>query len=360
MKHSLTSLPKDDDFLMPGEFEPHKGCWMIWPERGDTFRLGARLAQRAFAQVAETILAFEPVTMCVSFEQYENARYRLHEDIRLIEMSSDDAWARDTCPCFLVNRTGGIRGVDWRFNAWGGIFSPYNKDEAVAGKILELEKTPRYSAPLVLENGSIHADGQGTLLTTEECLLNPNRNPGLNKKDIEWYLKNYLNVEKIIWLKKGVYMDETNGHVDNLCAFSAPGEVVLTWTEDRSDEQYAISEEAFDILSNEKDAQGRSITVHKIPQPGPLTITAEEAEGFDVAADAKMRKKGDRLAASYVNFYIADNGIIMPLYNDPKDQTAVEILREIFPGRTVKGVPAREILLGGGSIHCITMQEPHL
>jgi len=280
----------------------------------------------------------------------------------VVTLPSDDAWMRDVGPTFVVNDHGGIRGVNWKFNAWGGLeggmYFPWDDDLLVAIRVLEMENIHRYDAPLILEGGSIHVDGQGTLITTKECLLNPNRNPDLDQAQIENYLKQYLNVRKIIWLERGVYMDETDGHVDNLCCFTKPGEVLLHWTDDRDDPQFEISNDALEILSASTDAAGNMLKVHKIPQPGPLYMTESESLGLDQSHTAKPRKKGDRLAGSYVNFYIANNAVIMPFFDDPKDAIALETIRALFPDRQVVGVKAREILLGGGNIHCITQQQP--
>jgi agmatine deiminase len=255
-----------------------------------------------------------------------------------------------------------LRGIDWQFNAWGGlnggIYFPWAQDSLVARKVLEIEGADRYRAPLVMEGGSFHVDGQGTLITTRECLLNDNRNPQRSRQEIETHLRHYLNIQKVIWLDKGVYLDETDGHVDNLCCFTAPGEVLLTWTDDADDPQYERSREAFDLLSAATDAKGRQLTVHKIHQPAPMTIMPEECRGLDASETAKPRLAGDRLAASYVNFYIANGGIVMPLFDDPQDRDAMDLLARLFPGRKVVGVKSREILLGGGNIHCITQQVP--
>jgi agmatine deiminase len=221
-----------------------------------------------------------------------------------------------------------------------------------------MERVDCYKASdFVLEGGSIHVDGEGTLLTTEECLLNPNRNPHLNKLEIEGRLADYLNIQKIIWLEKGVYNDETSGHVDNLCCFLRPAVVALTWTEDRQDPQYEISLAAYDRLKSSTDARGRAIEVVKIQQPGPLNITSGESGGVDAVEGTKPRQEGDRMAGSYVNFYIANGGAVVPTFNLPTDQFALETLIKYMPDRQVVGVNAREILLGGGNIHCITQQQ---
>ncbi len=362
MTQLVTSRPQADGFWMPGEFEPHRGCWMLWPERGDTWRLGAKPAQACFAQVAEAIAAFEPVTVGVSHGQWENARACLSDTVRVVEISSDDAWMRDVGPTFVIDANGRLRGIDWGFNAWGGLedglYFPWSRDRLVARKVLEIEGVDRYRAPLIMEGGALHVDGEGTLITTEECLLNPNRNPRMTREQIEDTLNAYLGIETVIWLPAGVYLDETNGHVDNLCCFVRPGEVLLTWTDDADDPQYAISHTALDRLSAQTDARGRPLTVHKIHQPDPMGISEAECQGLDVSETAKPRRAGDRMAASYVNFYIANGGIVMPLFDDPRDREAIDSLTRLFPDRKVVGVRSREILLGGGNIHCITQQIP--
>jgi agmatine deiminase len=359
---TLESTPATDGFQMPGEFGPHAGCWLAWPERPDNWRLGAAPAQEAFAAVAAAIAAAEPVTVAASAAQLERARALLPAAVRLVELATDDAWMRDIGPTFVVDGQGGRRGVDWEFNAWGGekggLYASWDRDDAAAARVLELEGADRYRAPLVLEGGSIHVDGEGTVLTTEECLLNPNRNPGLEREEIERLLCAYLGAEKVVWLGRGVFADETDGHVDNLACFCRPGQVLLTWTDDESDPQHEISADARRRLETSTDARGRHLEVVLLPSPGPLTVTAEEAAGVEAAEGTIPRRPGDRLAASYVNFYPAADRLVMPLLDERYDEQAAAILRGAFPGREVVGVPAREILLGGGNIHCITQQVP--
>jgi agmatine deiminase len=358
----LKTTPAADGFRMPGEFEPHSGCWMAWPERPDNWRLGAKPAQEAYAAVAAAIAASEPVTMAVSDAQFENCRSLLPPSVRVVEVSTDDAWLRDTGPTFVVDRQGHRRGVDWHFNAWGGteggLYFPWDRDDRVAAKVLEIEGDDRYRAPIVLEGGAIHVDGEGTVLSTEECLLNPNRNPELSREQIERVLLDYLGAEKVIWLGAGVFEDETDGHVDNLACFARPGTVLLTWTDDEDDPQHPISRDARGRLEAAADARGRSLEVVLLPSPGPLQISAEEAQGVDAAEGTVPRRAGDRLAASYVNFYLGNSRIVYPLLDPRHDDEAAAVLRRLFPEREVVGVPAREILLGGGNVHCITQQVP--
>jgi agmatine deiminase len=359
---SLESTPAADGFRMPPEFEPHSGCWIAWPERTDNWRLGAKPAQEAFAAVAEAIAASEPVTMAVSDAQFEHCRAMLPPEVRVVEVSTDDAWVRDTGPTFVLDGAGGRRGVDWRFNAWGGtdggLYFPWDRDDRVAAKLLEVEGDDRYRAPLVLEGGAIHVDGEGTVLTTEECLLNPNRNPELSRQQIERALLEYLGAEKVIWLGAGVFADETDGHIDNLACFARPGVALLTWSDDEDDPQHVISRDARERLEAATDARGRPFEVVLLPSPGPLQISAEEAEGVDSAEGTASRRAGDRMAASYVNFYLGNSRVVYPLLDPRHDDEAAAILRRTFPEREAVGVPAREILLGGGNVHCITQQVP--
>ena len=362
MSATLDSTPAADGFRMPGEFEPHDGCWMIWPERSDNWRWGAKPAQAAYTAVATAIAGGEPVTMAVSDVQFEHCRSVLPPQVRVAEIASDDAWIRDCGPTFVVDGAGGRRGVDWHFNAWGGLegglYFPWDRDERVAHKVLEIEGADRYRAPLVLEGGSIHVDGEGTVMTTEQCLLNHNRNPELSREQIEAALHDYLGTEKVVWLGDGVFEDETDGHVDNLACFARPGVVLLTWSDDESDPQHAISRDARERLEAATDARGRSLEVITLPSPGPLEMAAEEALGVDPIEGTKPRQAGDRLAGSYVNFYLGNGRIVLPQLDQRHDEEAAEILRGVFPEREVVGVPAREILLGGGNIHCITQQVP--
>ncbi len=335
---------------------------MLWPERPDNWREGGKPAQATFAAIAAAIADGEPVTVGVSAGQFQNARARLPPQVRVVEMSSNDAWIRDSGPTFVIDSKGRRRGVDWTFNAWGGLggglYFPWDRDDEVAHKVLELEGADRYRTPFVLEGGAIHVDGQGTCLTTEECLLNPNRNGKMTRAEIEETLRHYLGVTTVIWLGAGVYLDETGGHIDELACFTSPGHVALTWTEDRKDPQYEISCDALKRLRHARDARGRRLTIHKIHQPGPLYMTAEEAAGIDLRTGTHPRRAGDRLPASYINFYVTNKSVVMPLYDKRWDAAAMRTLRRLFPRRRVVGIATREVLLGGGNIHCITQQVP--
>jgi agmatine deiminase len=362
MMHALASTPREDGFRMPAEWEPHAGCYLVWPERPDVWRLGGKPAQGAFSRVAEAIAQAEPVTVLVSAAQYRNARERLPLHIRVVEMSTNDAWVRETGPSFVSDGSGALRAVSWRFNAWGGLrgglYFPWDADDVVGPKVCDLERVQRYLPELILEGGSIDVDGQGTVLTTEECLLNPNRNPGMSREEIEEVLRTHLGASTIIWLPRGVYLDETDGHIDNFARFAAPGVVMLTWTDDQDDPQWVASNEALRILEDAVDARGRRLQVVKLHQPGPITISAEEAAGVDQVPGVQPRVEGERLAGSYVNSYIGNGIVVLPVFDDPHDAAAVAAYEQMFPGRRIITVPGREILLGGGNVHCITQQVP--
>ncbi|MCE0493362.1 agmatine deiminase [Vibrio salinus] len=362
MSKVIDGLPVEHDFYMPGEHAPQEQVWMAWPVRSDNWRNGAKPAQKAFVDVARVIAEETQVVMLVSQSQYKNAREQLPSHIRVIEMSYNDCWMRDMGATCLIHQTQELRrGISWNFNAWGGLvdglYFPWDLDDLVAEKMLNLMGDDIYDIPMVLEGGSIHTDGEGTLFTTEECLLHPSRNPDMSKQEIENRLKSVLGINKVIWLPNGLYNDETNGHVDNIMHVVKPGEVILTCCDDPNDPQYRISQKALDVLSSETDAKGRTIKVHKIPMPGPLYITEEEAEGVD-SSDGMERHAGERLGASYSNFLVTNNLVVYPLLDEHCDEQAKEVLECAFPEHQVVGVKAREILLGGGNIHCITQQIP--
>ena len=358
----LHTYPAADGFYMPAEFSPHYGCILIFPERSDSWQYGAYAARKAFVQVCEAISESERVTVCASARQYENARRMLPPHIRVVEMSSDDSWARDYAPTFVTDGND-IRGINWSFNAWGGLvdglYFPWDKDDKMARKLCDLFDVDMYDmSGFVLEGGSIHTDGEGTLITTEACLLSRGRNPALTKAEIEEKLAECLGITKVIWLKNGIFRDETDEHVDNICAFVKPAEVVLAWTDDENDPQYALSKSCLDILENSTDAKGRKIKVHKLYLPKPIYVTEEECGGLDTMDFEPTRTVGERLAASYVNFYIANKSIVMPFFGDENDERARKTLAELFPEREIIPIYARDILTGGGNIHCITQQIP--
>jgi agmatine deiminase len=354
----LGGTPEGDGFRMPAEFARHDGCWLIWPERPDNWRERALPVQQAFIQLVARIARFEPVTVGASARALPAARAAVGRFARLVSLPNDDCWVRDTGPTFVVDARGRRRAVDWRFNAWGGIYRPWRRDDQVAARVAAAAGARRYRAPLVMEGGALHVDGEGTALVTEQCLLNPNRNPRLDRADISLQLHRYLGVSDVIWLGEGVVNDETSGHVDNLACFIRPGEVLLTWCDNRRDPHYRVSRDAEARLRAARDARGRRLQVHRIPAPGPLYITKAEAAGIERRPGIRALKAGHRLAGSYVNSYLANGAVIVPLLDARTDDAALRVWQRLYPRRKVIGVPAREFLLGGGNIHCLTQQVP--
>lgn len=362
MAKRINSTPKKDGFRMPGEFEPQEQIFMIWPDRPDNWRNGGKPAQEAFKNVAVAISEFEPVTMLVSPQQYANARNRLPEQIRVVEMTNNDSWVRDCGPTFVKNDKGELRGIDWDFNAWGGLvdglYFPWDQDDMIAQKVCELERVDSYkTAGFVLEGGSIHVDGEGTVMTTEMCLLSEGRNPHMSKQEIEDMLKEYLNCEKVIWLKDGIDPEETNGHIDDVACFVAPGEAACIWTEDPEDPFYEVAQQAYSILSESTDAKGRKLKVHKLTTTKkPVTISGDF--DIDYVEGTVPREDGELCISSYMNFLIVNGGVIVPQYEDENDALALEQVQAMFPDRKVVGVNTKEVVYGGGNIHCITQQMP--
>lgn len=362
-------FPTDDGFYMPAEFSKHSATVMIWPERPGSWCYEAKFAEKVFAEIIGKIAEFEKVFVLASNKKFHHAKACL-ENVRnaeVLNINSDDAWARDTAPTFVVNGKGDIRAVDWQFNAWGGeydgLYANWDNDDKIPYELCKKLGIALYDAhPFVLEGGSIHTDGEGTLITTEECLLSKGRNPQLTKAEIEEKLNKYLGINKIIWLPKGIYNDETNGHIDNICAFVTPAEVVLAWCDDENDPQYAISKACLDILENSTDNKGRKIKVHKLPVPKvPVTVTEKDLEGYVFEDGEDTREIGERLAASYVNFYFCNGAVILPQFggeNAESDRVAAEILEIVCKDRKIIPIYARDIIVGGGNIHCITQQIP--
>ena len=353
-------------YRMPGEYEKHAGTIMIWPVRPGSWAWNGREAKPVFARIAREIAKGERLWLLAYGEGLQEARTEFagEENITLLDIETDDAWARDMTPTFVLDEEGCVHGVDWCFNAWGGsfdgLYQNWERDDRAAAAICQALDLPQVDAhPFVLEGGSVHCDGEGTLITTEACLLSPGRNPALSREEIEAELRRFLGIEKVIWLPHGIYLDETNEHVDNVCAFTKPGEVLLAWTDREDDPQYAYSQACLQVLERERDAKGRKLQVRKLPIPDvPQRIRQEELAGFRFEDGEDTREVGERLAASYVNFYIANEAVLLPQFGDPRDADAVRILVDCFPDRRIVPVPARAILTGGGNIHCITQQVP--
>ncbi len=360
------TTPRGDDFSMPFEGGKHSGTIILLPFRKDTWRKNAQPALENYKKVIYAIAKYEPVYVGIAPIIYDRVieDYRFFKNIHAFKISYNDSWARDNCPIFVTNGDR-MRIVDFRFNAWGGavdgLYSNYKSDDQLTRKLAKKFCQEVYRLDdFVLEGGSIHVDGEGTCLVTKACLLSPGRNPHLTQLDIEETLKIYLGVSKVIWLEHGIYQDETNEHVDNIACFIKPGVVALAWTNDKNDPQYKFSNEAYKVLKNETDAKGRPFEIIKIKVPKPIYMSKKESKGIKSGThDAKARQEGDRLAASYINFYQGEKFVILPAFGVPEDKLAKKQLEELYPEKEIIQLNTKEILLGGGNVHCITMQIPY-
>jgi len=384
------------DLWMPAEWQPHEACLIVYPHNTGVFRSETSKCDLARAEVRNIARAIcnngqeNVVLFCNSKEEAEDLESVLKNEgdgegsdehkIFVKVCNSDDSWCRDTGPSFVFAReTNQVVGIDWDFNAYGGpeegCYWPCTLDREVATNMISILSTHYEKSSmdiqklevkdLVLEGGSFHTDGEGTILTTEECLLNKNRNPHLSKEQIEAILLEKLGAEKVIWLPDGLACDDdTNGHVDNIATFARPGEVVLSWTDDENDLNYKRFKNAENALQNEVDAKGRSFKIHKLYVPDPMFYSNKEVNTLsteDNDAQACDRHVGERLAASYVNYYLANAAVVLPQFGDEKyDMKAKETMKEVFPDKEIVGVFSREVLLGGGNIHCITQQFPKM
>jgi len=332
--------PVSDGLHMPAEWEPHAGCLMAWPSNEEIWPDMAA-AEEAYAATARAIAGFEPVTMLTPPARLERVRQALGGGIELQPCELDDSWTRDTAPTFVVDDRGGVAGVDWVFNGWGRFYTRRPLDETLAQRILEHLDMRRYATPFILEGGAFHVDGRGTLLVTEQCMQDPERNSILGKKDLEELFAAYLGVRKVIWLGEGLQGDDTRGHVDIVACFARPGLVLLHSCHDPSDANHGIYKDNLRRLQLARDAEGRELEVVELPQP-----------------EVRFRPEGGRMDLSYVNFYIANGGVVLSRFGDPQDVLALETIKKVFDGRQAVQVDSLALFQGGGGIHCITQQVP--
>lgn len=335
------TTPRALGLAMPAEWAPHRRCWMAWPCREALWGTRLEAARQVVAEVARAIAAFEPVVMLARPELVASASLACGPGIAVLPMPQDDSWTRDTGPTFVTGPGGAIAGVAWRFNGWGEVWPDHVQDAQMARRVLEHLGLPRFDAPIVLEGGAIAVDGEGTGLVCTPSVLDPRRNPGLDRSAIEAVLRDYLGVETVIWLPYGLLDDETGGHVDNVACFIAPGRVAALVREEPDDPDHAGLSANLAVLREATDARGRKLEVVPIRAPKP-----------------RLRPDGRRLTLSYINFYLANGAVIMPAFADPADRAAFEALAAAFPEREVVQIEVLDLVWGGGGIHCITQQEP--
>jgi len=339
--------PYDQNYILPAEWEPHSAIWLAWPYDAETFPNRVEKAEAVFAEIINAVHGSEQVELLVLDEEMK-ARASdfincagadpLKINFHIIDYA--DVWLRDTGPIFVKDGTGKIVITKWIFNAWGNKFPELLKDGDIPEKISEWKNLPIVKPRVVIEGGAIDVNGQGVCLTTEQCLLNENRNPGQTKEDIEKFLEHYLDIRKTLWLKEGLVNDHTDGHIDELARFVAPDKIVCAYEEDKQDENCRILQENYKMLSEATDINGESFEVVKLPMP-------------------HMRyDDGSKAPVSYTNFYIGNSVVLAATFNDKNDTAALKILKGCFPGRRVVGVDCSDIIYGGGAVHCITQQEP--
>ena len=335
--------PLEAGYVMPAEWHPHERCWMAWPDRADLWGPALRDTQTSYAAVAKAIRAFEPVTMVANPVSARLARDLCGTKIDVVEIPIDDAWARDMGPSFVRSDDGRLAGTAWRFNAWGGKSPQYRLDAAFGERVTTLAGAPTYHSSLCVEGGAIHVDGEGTVITTESVVLNKNRNPGISKAQAEAALCHGLGASKVIWLPgdlNGITSDVTDGHIDGLVSFVSPGVVLYETDPSASGVYKQMMHDNFTALKTATDAQGRKLEI----------IVLEDANEAPTEHEVFCR--------SYVNFYIANGGIVMPSYGIAADDRAREVLSTAYPDRTIVQVDVNLIAPGGGGIHCITQQQP--
>jgi agmatine deiminase len=336
--------PLRDGFTMPAEWAPHERTWMCWPARAEIWgsEEGLLRAKQAVARVARAISSFEPVTMAARAADAAEAKLATSGKADIFEVALDDSWARDFGPTFVTSPEGEVAAVSWEFNAWGNKYRPWSNDAAFARNVARSLGTRLYPAPLVCEGGAIHTDGAGVLLTTEQCLLNENRNPHLDRQQIEERLALFTGARKVVWLGEGFSDEETDGHVDNIACFASPGRVVVGIPPLRAHPDYEPIQEVLRRLRASRDTAGEPFEIVELVQP------QRHREDW----------RGRLLQTSYVNFYLANGGGVMPSFDDRNDEAARTTLAACFPGRDILQIDALDIVQGGGGIHCITQQEP--
>jgi len=346
----FNNSPAANGWRMPAEWEPHEATWLAWPHKHETWPGKISAIPPIYADMVRALMPHEKVRILVPnaevrAEAEETLRHldAWNENVELIDIPSNDSWARDFGPIFVARGEGASREIavtKWTFNSWGGKYPPVDLDNAVPGRIARKYDLPIFETGIVLEGGSIDVNGKGTLITTEACLLNTNRNPELDPASIEAYLKAYLGVTHILWLGDGIEGDDTDGHVDDLTRFVNPTTVVTVVEDNPADSNYNVLQYNLGRLRGMKDQDGRPLNVVTLPMPDAIY------------------HDGVRLPASYANFYIANNVVLLPTYECANDRKAMTILQELFPDRKIVGIPCTDLVWGLGAIHCVTQQQP--
>jgi agmatine deiminase len=329
-------------YRFPAEWEPHAATWLAWPHKPETWPGKFEPIPAIWAEYVRTLAEFEPVHILAGGEAvFAQARELVGSvpNVTLHDIPTNDVWARDHGPMFLAGPGLPPALVDWEYNAWGGKYPPFDLDNQVPGHVARLTGRKVFTPGIILEGGAVDGDGRGTILTTEQCLLNPNRNPHLSKSQVEQYLADYCGARKVLWLGGGIVGDDTDGHIDELARFVAPRTVVAALESDPADENYEPLQDNYRRLRSMTDADDRPLEV--IPVPMPKAMYYDE----------------QRLPAAYLNFYIANGVVVFPTFGDPADDVARDTLARLFPGRQIRGIRAVDLVWGLGAFHCISQQQ---
>src|SRR6266540_3207401 len=343
--------PAELGFHMPAEWYPHKATWLSWPKDPETWPGRVLQVEEIFLQMMAALAPHERVGLLVDDEQTKNEVQRRctftgSENIRFHQIKTVDSWIRDYGPNFLINGRGTVAYNDWRFNAWGNKYEVLKQDDCIPAQLETLLNAVRFEPKIVMEGGSIDVNGAGCVLTTEQCLLNANRNPHLSRSEIEQYLRAYLGVEKVLWLAEGIVGDDTDGHIDDVARFVSPSTIVCALEDDPLDANYHLLHENLSRLKAMTDGRGQSFEIVTLPMPEPIGGTGTAG------------RNQERLPASYANFYIANDVVLAPVFGHRNDEVALQILQMLFRDRQVVGINCEPLVWGMGTIHCLTQQQP--
>jgi agmatine deiminase len=345
-----TSTPAELGYFMPAEWRHHSATWLTWPKDPETWPGRVSEVEEIFLQMMAALVPHETVNLLVDNVDVEHEIRRRSQsptdNIRFHHIETVDSWIRDYGPNFLINEAGGLAFNDWIFNAWGNKYEDLKHDDAIPKRLESILRVPRFEPGIVMEGGSIEVNGASCVLTTEQCLLNKNRNPHLTRTEIEHYLKKQLGMTKVLWLGEGIVGDDTDGHIDDIARFVAPDVVLCAVEEDPEDANYKPLQENLKILKSMTDAKGRSFEIVTLPMPGVVGGSSIDTRNLE------------RLPASYANFYIANEVVLVPVFGHENDSRAVEIISRVFPGRRVVAINCEPLVWGMGTIHCVTQQQP--
>ncbi len=340
-------------FYMPAEWRPHAATWLTWPKDPETWPDRVSVVEDIYLQMMAALTPHEIVNLLVDDEAAEKmvrerCAFPTVQNIRFHRIETIDSWIRDYGPNFLIGPNNEAAFNDWIFNAWGNKYEVLKRDDEVPRVLEPLLGMRRFAPGIVMEGGSIEVNGAGCVLTTEQCLLNPNRNPQLSREEIEDYLKSYLGVTKVLWLGEGIVGDDTDGHIDDIARFAAENVIVCAVEDDPQDANYELLQDNLERLESMTDAHGRAFEIVTLPMPGIVGGTSTDTRNLD------------RLPASYANFYIANKVVLAPVFGHPNDARAVETLQRVFPDRRIVPINCEPLVWGMGTIHCVTQQEPRI